>query len=476
MQSRDENCESVLLPSVTSRVGLASIGAGLLTFLRAVGISGSVDTLGSKIPERLGLTLTLRGSLVTSTGFAILAGLLHLFPISSSVVFSTVAALWLYYRRRLCIRPSSRPRRSPFTDTVQRALSFPPPYPNGWYHLVTTSDVGRGEVVQAEALGRKFAVWRAADGELSVLDAFCPHGGANLCGGRVVGGSLQCPFHLWEFNTKGGVTKVPWLDAPPKTVTSAKNWPHVDWHGMICIWFDAEGRPPMFDIPPVAPIAKGDMRLCGRWEVDRPIYMHLSDFMENTVDVQHFSPMHGQMAIPWTEVKIPGVHVVFDSKVVLGSDGEAGELGLFPNTGEFLYFLNDSSLTFLGRPVPKTTAHVAVQFIGPALHRFIFTIPDLGRIVMIQTHLPLLENRGLAQRVRFAWFADTAIPSALASYVVGEWVSNWWEDVHVWEEKIRRAKPGLVRGDGPINRGRRWFRQFYSESSESVGRPISFDW
>jgi hypothetical protein len=39
----------------------------------------------------------------------------------------------------------------------------------------------------------------------------------------------------------------------------------------------------------------------------------------------------------------------------------------------------------------------------------------------MQTHLPLLENRGLAQRVRFAWFADTAIPSALASYVVGEW-------------------------------------------------------
>ena len=33
-----------------------------------------------------------------------------------------------------------------------------------------------------------------------------------------------------------------------------------------------------------------------------------------------------------------------------------------------------------------------------------------------------------------------------ASYVVGEWVSNWWADVAVWEEKIRRARPMLVKG------------------------------
>ena len=65
---------------------------------------------------------------------------------------------------------------------------------------------------------------------------------------------------------------------------------------------------------------------------------------------------------------------------------------------------------------------------------------------------------------------------ALASYVVGEWVSNWWADVAVWEEKIRRQRPGLLRGDGPIPRGRAWYNQFYSESSSEVFKNQNFDW
>jgi hypothetical protein len=48
--------------------------------------------------------------------------------------------------------------------------------------------------------------------------------------------------------------------------------------------------------------------------------------------------------------------------------------------------------------------------------------------------------------------------------------------VGVWEEKIRRARPMLVKGDGPIQRGRRWFSQFYSEGSKAAAEPKSFDW
>ncbi len=71
--------------------------------------------------------------------------------------------------------------------------------------------------------------------------------------------------------------------------------------------------------------------------------------------------------------------VLFDSKVVLGSDPDAAALGPCDHP-EYLYFVNKSSLLFLGRPVPRTTATVAVQFIGPAsINRFLFTIPDVGK-------------------------------------------------------------------------------------------------
>lgn len=118
-----------------------------------------------------------------------------------------------------------------------------------------------------------------------------------------------------------------------------------------------------------------------------------------------------------------------------------------------------------------------MQFIGPAtLNRFIFNIPELGDIVMFQTHLPLNEHSGLALRVRFSWYASKNVPDALASYVVGEWVSNWWFDVGVWEEKIRLNTPGLVKGDGPIAKGRRWYKQFYTDKSKEVSTPVNFDW
>ena len=43
---------------------------------------------------------------------------------------------------------------------------------------------------------------------------------------------------------------------------------------------------------------------------------HLIEYMENTVDIQHFTPMHGGMSIPWTTIQIPGISVLFDSQVL----------------------------------------------------------------------------------------------------------------------------------------------------------------
>lgn len=60
--------------------------------------------------------------------------------------------------------------------------------------------------------GEQFAVFRGLDGNVYVLDAYCPHLGANLAiGGRVVGSCIECPFHGWMFSGKdGSCTKIPY--------------------------------------------------------------------------------------------------------------------------------------------------------------------------------------------------------------------------------------------------------------------------
>lgn len=309
------------------------------------------------------------------------------------VMVMGVAGLYAAYRY-ICIQPGRQPRKSAFTDAKQRALTYPPTYPNGWYHLASVDDVKCGQAIQVEALGRKFAVFRTTSGEIGVLDAFCPHGGANLACGTVAGENLVCPFHLWEFKSDGAVANVPWLKEPPKHIR-AKSWTHQLFHGMVCIWFDAEGREPLYDLPRLTHLEDGSMRFCDDWEVDRPVYMHLIEYMENTVDIQHFTPMHGEMAIPWTTWRIPGITVLFDSQVVLGNDAKAAQHCEAPGP-EYLFFLNTSSLQFCGKDIPRTTASVAVQFIGPAsLNRFPSPSPIWARLSCFRRICLSSKTKGL---------------------------------------------------------------------------------
>jgi cholesterol 7-dehydrogenase len=61
------------------------------------------------------------------------------------------------------------------------------------------------------------------------------------------------------------------------------------------------------------------------------------------------------------------------------------------------------------------------------------------------------------------------MPRWLVYYVVGNWISQWRNDLDIWENKVHLRKPLLVKGDGPIHKARRWFRQFYPEGTVPTG-------
>ena len=54
---------------------------------------------------------------------------------------------------------------------------------NGWYHILNSDEIAKGTVKFVDAIGTQFAVFRGKNGILSVLNAFCPHLGANLAQG-----------------------------------------------------------------------------------------------------------------------------------------------------------------------------------------------------------------------------------------------------------------------------------------------------
>jgi cholesterol 7-desaturase len=364
------------------------------------------------------------------------------------------------FSERLLRRLGPKVRPLPTVDEHVRLDTYPPPFPAGWYPLCGSDEVGRGQTQFIQALGEQFVVYRSTSGRLAVLDAYCPHLGANLAGGQVRGDCIECPFHKWNFAADGQVQSIPGVDKPARSLKT-QAWETREIDGHVAIWFsparakanEASYRPD-YELEPLDEIAKGQLVFRGQHDAGT-VRMHLCEFAENSVDFQHFGPIHGKMMVPWLGFKIPGVNVQHVASWT--ADTEHAHKA---------YFRNEAVVAIGGRAFPKTRASATITFYGPAgFTTFRITLPELGDIVIYHTHLPV---EPLLQHVRFRWYAAPNIPRLLVSYVVGNWIAQWREDIAIWENKIYNPKPMLIANDGPVHKMRRWFAQFYPAQAKAA--------
>ncbi|MGH9031676.1 MAG: Rieske 2Fe-2S domain-containing protein, partial [Acidimicrobiia bacterium] len=105
-------------------------------------------------------------------------------------------------------------RQGEFEPTHMTSLERFPYYtafPFSWYWAAYSDDLRRGDVRPARLLGRDLVLWRDERGDPHVMDAYCPHLGANLAlGGRVEGCNLVCPYHWWEWDGDGRNARIPY--------------------------------------------------------------------------------------------------------------------------------------------------------------------------------------------------------------------------------------------------------------------------
>ena len=347
--------------------------------------------------------------------------------------------------------------------------AHPIAYPSAWYVLCTSDELPRGARKLIDCAGQRLVVFRGqSDGALGVLDAYCPHMGANLADGRVVGDCLQCPFHAWQFDVSGKVTHVPYATSPLRARLRTRSFAAAEYYGLVCAYIHAEredqSEPPPYRLPRLDGMDDGRFVYRGAYDAP-PVKMHLLEFAENSADMQHFGVLHGQMRVPFTQLAIP----------LLSIQHEAG-WQRDPDRAHIAYFDDKATLKVAGKVMPVTSATARITMIGPgSLVTFRFTIPRLGEILLFQTHTP---EAPLLQRIRFRWYAERSIPRVLVWYVVGSWISQWRSDVAIWERKIFRARPMLVPEDGPVHELRRWYRQFFPQAAAQTAdarQPASLD-
>lgn len=345
--------------------------------------------------------------------------------------------------------------------TRYRERTYPPPFPDGWYRVAASGEIRPGEVKHVQCVGEQIALFRSkTGGGIAAVDAFCPHQGANLAHGRVKGDRLECPFHGWQLDGNGRVRSQPHTEDQP---LAHRHWETIDYYGMAMMYWSArrDAQAP-YRLPPQPNIDNRQLVYRGQYDAGE-VAMHIIEFAENSVDFQHFSKLHDTMRIPWTNIKLPWIRIRHEPSWSLDDKLE-----------HVSYFGDEATLEIAGRVYESTRSRALVTFLGPgSIVKFDFHIPRIGAITMFQSHTPV---EALKQRVTFRWFAARRVPRILVSYVVGNWISQWRQDVEIWKRKIYRQHPLWTRDAGPRDKMHQWYRQFYpddlvSDLPDSWGTP-----
>ena len=175
-------------------------------------------------------------------------------------------------------------------------------YPSSWYYFGSVKELQRGPLTK-ELLGRRLVGFITDSGRPGVLSSRCVHMGSDLGGGCVVGETLQCSLHNWQFGPDGKCTQIPSSDQLP-SFARQNSFPATIRHGSLYFFLGTEPRFPLpfFDgfEPDEFVVAKPFVEY-----VQCPWYM----IGANAVDVQHFAIAHDRRMKCAPEVSHPNPNV-----------------------------------------------------------------------------------------------------------------------------------------------------------------------
>ncbi len=331
-------------------------------------------------------------------------------------------------------------------DKAKREANYPDPYPNGWFNVCNSVDVKKGKVIEVEAFGERMAVFRGENGEVSVVDIFCPHLNANLADGRVEGNNLVCPFHGWEFGQDGKCCHIPYSEGTPPSKAKLKSWDVIEAWGLVLVWYHADGKAPAWNPESYLPEID-DYKYHG---VKKDVlHIHLQDFAENGADYAHFNFVHNLLTIPFAD---KFVHLKHDVEINFGEGGEK-HLAWFTDTANLHW-------NKTGEQIENAGGNALVRYFGPGFLVFRLTSKLASNITIIKSFTPLAP---LTLRMEDHIFAPKGTSRFALKYVLEEAAEQFHDDILIWERKGYAKRPLLVKEDGPIMQMRKWYSQFYTK-------------
>ncbi len=333
----------------------------------------------------------------------------------------------------------SQPASAPRQPHIIEAAELPDRYARGWYCLGLASEYTSAPV-KLNYFGTRLVAYRGENGEIHVLDGYCPHMGADLSEGCVEGNSIRCPFHAWRWGADGVCDDIPYAKRiPAKAVI--RSYPTLEENHLLFMWFDPEGNPPIDEQRPprIDDVFSDDWTI---WQMDlMSINTNARELIDNMADVAHFGPIHGA---PIKEFKNIVHKHTYRQELTGGSEllAEDGEL--------------KSEATYYGPAYMNTFMTGQVEGMEVASR-------------LLVTHVPIDVNSfdlrfGVAVR-KIPGMTDEQ-NNEMARQYTEQNRAAFFQDVHIWHTKTRVDNPVLCDGDGPINRLRQWYQQFYVNAAD----------
>jgi phenylpropionate dioxygenase-like ring-hydroxylating dioxygenase large terminal subunit len=157
-------------------------------------------------------------------------------------------------------------------------MGWPQAIAQGWHPVAALSEV-RGRPLARRLLGQRLVVFKGAEG-VAVLRDRCPHRGMPLSAGRVVEGTIACPYHGWRFAGNGACVQVPGASRCPDVQVASL--PVRVAAGLV--WTSLGDMPADF---PKLPDAMEDAALDRFWWMLKPSPARVLDALENHLDPAH---------------------------------------------------------------------------------------------------------------------------------------------------------------------------------------------
>ena len=111
--------------------------------------------------------------------------------------------------------------------------------------VALSNEIDDGGIHRGELFGERLVIYRDSQGRPVVLGARCPHMGADLALGDVIGDDIRCTFHHFCFGPDGRCTSIPSDDRIP-AAAHVPSFPAIERWGMVWAFngVEPEGEPP----------------------------------------------------------------------------------------------------------------------------------------------------------------------------------------------------------------------------------------